>query len=349
MKNLYKTQMQWPSRGGFIHNLHAHDPEEGARPDEYGGSLFMTGLLLEPIVKYHRLTGSDIAADSIFRALDWIINEGLGVTGEAVKYMTADNYLNTEGAPINNMLIVHGFGYGYKISGYKQQNYLEVGMRLFNKGVKDAYIGRRKHFNQAHRSSGHFLAYVADGLNENLSADGLGKPANKNVRIRDALFYSENFEEALGKFKSDGDAALEIDKEIVYLNGSSLKVKSKYSLSALSAGVELEDWDINKYYGLHFAYLIPKGVPVGMRVKTNLGDWICIGGSPAYKCKGSDTPKRIYLKDDGLWHEISIDVKFSVQSVLSRIDKLSGFQFYTNANANRDDEFWIDDFRIIGE
>jgi len=62
MKNLYKTQQQWPGRGGFIHNLYSHDPDEGARKDEYGGSPFMTGLLLEAIVKYHKLTNSNIAA-----------------------------------------------------------------------------------------------------------------------------------------------------------------------------------------------------------------------------------------------------------------------------------------------
>ncbi|GAG45590.1 unnamed protein product, partial [marine sediment metagenome] len=72
MQNLYKTQNEWPQRGGFIHNLYSHDPEEGARRDEYGGSPFMTGLLLEAIIKYHRLTNSNIAKDSIFRALDWV-------------------------------------------------------------------------------------------------------------------------------------------------------------------------------------------------------------------------------------------------------------------------------------
>jgi len=164
MENLYKTQMQWPERGGFVHNLYAHDPEEGARPDEYGGSPFMTGLLLEAIVKYHQITGSDIAADSIFRALDWLINEGLASTGDSLKYLTADKYARSKGVPDLNLLVVHAFGYGYKISGYMDKRYLDVGMRLFKKGVQSGYLGTRKHFNQAHRSSGHFLAYIAGGL-----------------------------------------------------------------------------------------------------------------------------------------------------------------------------------------
>ncbi|MDE1921764.1 MAG: hypothetical protein KGI24_10065, partial [Candidatus Omnitrophica bacterium] len=85
MKNLYRTQLQWPSRGGFIHNLYNADPSEGARPDEYGGSPFMTGLLLEAVIDYHQLTASPIAADSIFRALHWLIHEGLAYSGDTFK------------------------------------------------------------------------------------------------------------------------------------------------------------------------------------------------------------------------------------------------------------------------
>ncbi len=159
MKNLYKTQLQWPQRGGFIHNLYSHDIEEGCRPDEYGGSPFMTGLLLEAIVKYHKLTGSNIAEDSIFRTLDWLIKEALVWGGKSFVYLTCDNSRN-KGHPDLNLLVSHAFGYGYKISGYRRKDYLEVGGKIFEEGVLKAYLNDRKHFNQNYRSSGHFLAYI---------------------------------------------------------------------------------------------------------------------------------------------------------------------------------------------
>jgi uncharacterized protein YyaL (SSP411 family) len=160
MINLYKTQEQWPDRGGFIHNLYAHDTEEGARPDEYGGSPFMTGLLLEAIIKYHQLTDSEMAKDSIFKALDWLKAEGLAPDGNSFIYMTCDARRD-EGHPDLNLLVAHAFGYGYKISGYKREDYYDLGTRIFNYGAENAFLGSRKHFNQNYRSSGRFAAYVA--------------------------------------------------------------------------------------------------------------------------------------------------------------------------------------------
>lgn len=159
MANLYKTQNEWPGRGGFIHNLYSHDTEEGAGRDEYGGSPFMTGLLLEAIVKYHRITNSEVAKDSIFKALDWLMKEALAPDGEAFIYLTCRESKG-EGQPDLNMLIVHAFGYGYKISGYKRSDYLELGKKLFKRGADSARLTDRKHFNQNYRSSGHFFAYI---------------------------------------------------------------------------------------------------------------------------------------------------------------------------------------------
>lgn len=160
MKNLYKTQQQWPGRGGFIHNLYSHDPEEGARPNEYGGSPFMTGLLLEAIVKYHQLTQSEVAKESIYLALDWLIKECLAPNGNSFIYTTADSQKG-EGHPDLNLLIAQAFGYGYKISGYQNKEYLAIGTRIFEYGINNAYLGDRKHFNQNYRSSGHWLGYIA--------------------------------------------------------------------------------------------------------------------------------------------------------------------------------------------
>ncbi len=159
MQNLYKTQAEWPERGGFIHNLYSHDPEEGARKDEYGGSPFMTGLLLEAMVKYHQLTNSNTAKDSIFRALDWLMGEALTPEGDTFVYLTCDKCKGV-GHPDLNMLIVQAFGYGYRMSGYNRKDYLGLGQKLFERGMNSARLKDRKHFNQNYRSSGHFLAYI---------------------------------------------------------------------------------------------------------------------------------------------------------------------------------------------
>jgi len=74
--------------------------------------------------------------------------------------MTSENHRNSS-HPDLNMLVVHAFGYGFKISGYTRRDYLEVGKRLFEEGIDKAYLKSKKHFNQNYRSSGHFLGYIA--------------------------------------------------------------------------------------------------------------------------------------------------------------------------------------------
>ncbi len=344
MENLYKTQLQWPSRGGFIHNLYAHDPEEGARPDEYGGSPFMTGLLLEAIIKYHQLTASDIAADSIFRAVDWLIKEALVSTGDSFRYTTADINRDSAGEPDLNLLIVHGLGYAYRLSGYQNQDYLQISQQVFNRGVKEAYLSKRKHFNQNYRNSGHYLAYIIDGLKQKTIPAELDE--NKTVSSKPDIFYFEGFDSSMGRFKSQGDANLESSSSQVYLNGNALQIQSKFESAALSAGVDFDGWDINSHSHLSFAYFIPKGTPVGMRVKTQFGDWICIGGTVSYRCAGTPSQKIFVLNDDGQWHEMTDDIGVAVKSVLPSLEKLSAFEFYTQQNAVNGDQFWIDDFKI---
>jgi len=348
MKNLYRTQLEWPERGGFIHNLYSHDPEEGARPDEYGGSPFMTGLLLEPIIEYHRLTGSDIAADSIFRALDWLIKEGLVDSGDSFRYSTADINKDSDGEPDLNLLIVHAFGYGFRMSGYQRRDYLTIGCKVFERGIREAYLGDRKHFNQNYRSSGHFLAYIKNKATKdvfsqtaNLSDSTNKDPTNKNI------FFSEGFNESVGGFKSCmQDAIIISDADTVYTDGNSLNIKSKFVNSTLCVGIELPNWNIKNYPLVNFSYLIPKGTPVGIRVKTEFQDFVCLGGTNRFKCGDTKVAEGISLLDDGEWHQAYINVGELIGSILPGINHLVEFQFFTDKNANNTDEFWIDDFKI---
>ena len=356
MENLYKTQLEWPSRGGFIHNLYAHDPEEGARRDEYGGSPFMTGLLLEAVVKYHQITKSEIAADSIFRALDWLIREGLTNQGDSFKYLTADRYAASDGEPDLNLLIVHALGYGYRLSGYKQESYVETGLKVFERGVRDAYLGRRKHFNQNYRSSGHFLAYIDQGLRQKEILKSSAQPivsenetsTEKKEISRDTIFYYEGFEFSVGRFESPGAVAgISVDNQMRFKGRRSVLIQSKAELSDLSAGINWDRWQLERYSNMHLAYRIPPETPVGLRVKTQYGDWICLGGTKNFLCAGTPVTHRELLTDDGAWHEINIDVQALVTSLLPGINNLTGFQFHTNGNARRNNRFWIDEFIIL--
>lgn len=348
MQNLYKTQLEWPSRGGFIHNLYAHDPEEGARKDEYGGSPFMAGLLLEPIVKYHQLTGSDMAADSIFRACDWLINEGLTDSGNAFKYLTADAYLDSDGDPDINLLVVHGLAYAYRLSGYSDARYLKAAQKVFQRGVKDAYLEKQKHFNQNYRSSGHYLAYIYDGLKMKMAKDSSEEHHHEHPQNAAAknILYFEGFDYAQGRFKNEEDTVLKVDDKNVYLNGNSLKVKSKYDSSNLKAYLDLDPWDMEDFAVVSFSYFVPPGTPVGLSVKTQFGDWICLGGTANYQCPHSKVKDNLTLKDDGEWHEVDLNVRALVQSVLPGVNRLSAFQFFTAGNAKLKDQFWIDDFKV---
>jgi hypothetical protein len=344
MENLYKTQLEWPSRGGFIHNLYSHDTEEGARQDEYGGSPFMTGLLLEPVIKLHRLTGNQTAADSIFRAVDWLIHEGLITSQDSFKYTTADVYKDSSGEPDLNLTIVHAFGYAYRLSGYQNEEYLNLGQKILERGVKEANLGDRKHFNQNYRTSGHYLAYIWDGLELKLTKQ---KSFTENQTAVKDILYFEGFENSLGRFKSGGDTDLNIDKNNTYLNGNSLSIRSKYVSSFLSAGINLDNWNLMNYPHLNFAYRIPEGTPVGIKIKSRFGDWVCLGGSKQARCADPVVKNLIELKDDGEWHEANLDIKGSVQSLLPGVEDIVSFQFYTNANATPEDIFWIDEFKII--
>ena len=57
---LHKMQVDNGNRA-WVHNLYDHDPSEGCAPSCWGSSPRMSGLLLEAIIKYHKLTDDPIA------------------------------------------------------------------------------------------------------------------------------------------------------------------------------------------------------------------------------------------------------------------------------------------------
>ena len=305
----------------------------------------MTGLLLEPIIKYHKLTNSEKAADSIFRALDWIIKEGLVSSKEVLMYLTADNYKDSGGDPDVNMLVVHGFGYGYRLSGYQRNDYLDIGQKLFDRAVKDAYLERRKHFNQNYRTSGHYLAYIKDGLIIQAQQRQAKQKDPQPVILKDILFF-EGFDGPRQEFQSFGTIEISQDKDRVYLNGNSLKIVYRSTDAAGTAGLSIDPWPLEQYPMLSFSYNIPSGAPVGLKVQTKFDDWICLGGTVSYRCSGVEIPQAEPLIDDGQWHEVSFNIKQMVQGKLPGVDQLTAIQFFLNDDTRGTGQFWIDDFKI---
>lgn len=127
---------------------------------DYGSSPWMSGLLLEAIVKYHKITNDPLARESILMALDDLRARYLATgdfAGVSFIYLGCSAYV--DGAPDLDNLISHGFGYAYRLTG--DQVYRTIGTNLFNTSVQHGATPTHKHYDQQFRSSGHFPAYLS--------------------------------------------------------------------------------------------------------------------------------------------------------------------------------------------
>lgn len=146
---------------GFIHNLYDHDPQEGAKVDSWGGSTWMTGLLLEGIIRYHIISQDPAAAESVTMAVDWLTRFGRVGTGDSWVYFTAPSRAGRPYYDLNQM-ITHAYAYAYRLSGYNNAEYFTLGLGGYNAGIAKAHLGDQKHLNQNYRSSPNFLGYLAN-------------------------------------------------------------------------------------------------------------------------------------------------------------------------------------------
>lgn len=144
----------------WVHNLYDHDPDEGCSQNDWGSSPWMSGLLLEAIVKYHKLTGSNVAKESILMAVDDLRQRYLATreyAGRSFVYLGCSAY--KDGTPDLDGLIAHAFGYAYRITG--DPSYRDLGIAIFRTSIEAGTVSSHKHFNQQFRSSGHFPAYIS--------------------------------------------------------------------------------------------------------------------------------------------------------------------------------------------
>ncbi len=168
----------------------------------------------------------------------------------------------------------------------------------------------------------------------------------EEISSNKAALISEGFEISLGKLEDYGTANISIDTEIGYLHGNALKVECYVGMDYAAIGISLDSWHLEDYPIISFAYMIPEGVPVGMRVKTVYDDWIYLGGTATVRYPNSKVKNGARLVDDGEWHEIDIDAQSAVKSILPRLKSLKEFQFYIQKNKYQRETFWMDDFRI---
>lgn len=158
--SLYKMQ-QDNGNAAWVHNLYDHDPDEGCPQNSYGSSSFMSGLLAESLIRYHKLTKDPVARSSILYAADYLrlrnVATGSGA-GNGFVYLGCSAY--SDATPDIDLLIVHLYGYAYRLSNYTNNNYLQLGQNVFNYATSNGYAGGHKQFNQHFRSSGHFPAYI---------------------------------------------------------------------------------------------------------------------------------------------------------------------------------------------
>jgi hypothetical protein len=144
----------------WVHNLYDHDSSEGCAPSDYGSSPWMSGLLLEAVVKYHKLTGDPVARQSILMAVDDLRARYLATgayAGRSFIYLGCSAY--ADGTPDLDNLISPAFGYAYRLTG--DETYRTLGTALFNTAVQSGVTASHKHYNQQFRSSGYFPAYIA--------------------------------------------------------------------------------------------------------------------------------------------------------------------------------------------
>ena len=157
--SLHRMQVD-NGRRAWVHNLYDHDSSEGCAPSDYGSSPWMSGLLLEAIVKYHKLTNDPIARESILMAVDDLRARYLArgqYAGQSFVYLGCSAW--ADGTPDLDNLISHAYGYAYRLTG--DESYRTLGTTLFNTAVRSGVTGSAKHYDQQFRSSGYFPGYLS--------------------------------------------------------------------------------------------------------------------------------------------------------------------------------------------
>jgi hypothetical protein len=145
------------------------------------------------------------------------------------------------------------------------------------------------------------------------------------------------------------NAQARIDDTTASSGKRSLRLEATDDNSTLSALLQPPWWDIDRYPIVRFAYRIPQGVPVGIRLDAfeteKRGNGVMYAGGSASRSKNQKDVGKVTLIDDDQWHEAAVDVRL-IREVFPEVKLLRTFYFYTNGNGKKGQQFWFDDFRI---
>jgi uncharacterized protein (TIGR03382 family) len=162
--SLHRMQVDNGNRA-WVHNLYDHDPSEGCGTGDYGSSSFMSGLLSESLIRYHKLTCDPVAAESLRFALDDLrrVNVATGAyAGQSLIYLGCPqtNADYRDGNPDLDNLTAHAWAYSYRLSGFSRTSDRDFAQALFNTAVSNGFVGAPKQYNQAFRDSGNLPGYL---------------------------------------------------------------------------------------------------------------------------------------------------------------------------------------------
>ncbi len=113
---------------------------------------FMVALSSHALIMYHDKTGDPNVVPTLTMAMDWIWDNMWLPSAESFKYTDRNlSHGGMEPAPDLNLLIAPTYAWLYKQTG--QARFLERGDQIFVGGVKNAWLGNGKQFNQNYRWS----------------------------------------------------------------------------------------------------------------------------------------------------------------------------------------------------
>lgn len=118
---------------------------------------FMVGLTAEALILYHEKTRDPRIPPAIKTALDWLWANAWVSKDRAFWYESLDK---TRGASDLNLLIAPAYAWLYRHTG--DPVYRDRGDQIFTGGVKGAWVGSGKQFNQNYRWSFAYVKWRSD-------------------------------------------------------------------------------------------------------------------------------------------------------------------------------------------
>ena len=165
LASLVDRTIAWQNRGAsgaFEHDIVRPDPTECSNGPR-GASPFMTSLLVDGLMDYHRLTGDARVTDTVRKVAQWYESQAITSDGKAFRYLwnCLNNSYDDSSVADLNLLIAHVFGATYYLTG--DTRWLTFGDKMASAGVEAIYTKRPKQWNQTARSFGKYLGYRAMG------------------------------------------------------------------------------------------------------------------------------------------------------------------------------------------